>query len=156
MTINSIEIIYVGPESLWSRPTFHQGSRPAPRRVVAEDKQQKSKWPRGAAEDDPVLGILRPKREERRVIKGSIQRAPRRKGKQNGTRTGVQCGSGSRKKRHLHIECANKRPGHIDGKRPLNSVASVIATNRKWGEAADGIGTRVVTCLVDRWKVRIN
>ena len=32
---------------------------------------------------------------------------------------------------HLHIEYANKRLGHINGKRPLNSVVSVIATNRK-------------------------
>ena len=42
------------------------------------------------------------------------------------------------------------------GKDPLNSVASVIATNRKWGEAADGTGTRVVTYLIDRWNVRID
>ena len=42
------------------------------------------------------------------------------------------------------------------GKGPLNSVASVTATNRRWGKAADGTGTRVVTCLIYRWKVRIN
>ena len=53
-------------------------------------------------------------------------------------------------------KCANKRPSHIDGKRLLNSVVSVLATNRKQGEAADGIGTRVVTCLINKWKVRIN
>ena len=79
-----------------------------------------------------------------------------KKGEWNGTYTGVQCGNGLRKRRHIRIECANKHPSHIDGKRPLNSVASVIATNRKWEEAADGTGTRVVTCLIDRWKVRIN
>ena len=28
-------------------------------------------------------------------------------------------------------ECANKRPSHIDGKRLLNSMVSVLATNRK-------------------------
>ena len=144
------------PENLWSQPTFHQGLRPASRRVVADDKQQKSKWPRDAVEDDPVLGILRPKREERHVIKGSLQSAPRRKDEQNRTRTGVQYGSDSGKRRHLHIECVNKRPNHIDGKKPLNSVVSVIATNRKWREAADGTSTRVVTCLINRWNVRIN
>ena len=42
------------------------------------------------------------------------------------------------------------------GKGPLNSVASVTATNRRWGKAADGTSTRVVTCLINRWKVRIN
>ena len=35
-------------------------------------------------------------------------------------------------------------------------MVSVIATNRKWVEAVDGTGTRVVTCLINRWKVRIN
>ena len=42
------------------------------------------------------------------------------------------------------------------GKRPLTSVVSVTATNRKWGKAADGTSTRVVTCLINRWKVKIN
>ena len=35
-------------------------------------------------------------------------------------------------------------------------MASVIATNRKWGEATDRTGTRVGICLINRWKVRIN
>ena len=69
---------------------------------------------------------------------------------------GMRCGNGSRKRRHLRIECANKRPSHIDGKRPLNSVASVIATNRKWGETADRTDTRVDICLINGWKIRIN
>ena len=42
------------------------------------------------------------------------------------------------------------------GKGPLNSVVSVTATNRRWGKAADGTSTRVVTCLINRWKVGIN
>ena len=118
--------------------------------------QRKSKWPRNAAEDDPVLSIPKPRREERHAIKGSPQSAPRRKDEYNRTRTGVQCESSSRKSYHLGIECAKKCPGLIDGKRLLNSVASVIVTNRKWGKAADGTSTQVVTCLINRWKVRIN
>ena len=35
-------------------------------------------------------------------------------------------------------------------------MVSVIATHREWGEAADGTGTRVGTCLINRWRVRIN
>ena len=69
---------------------------------------------------------------------------------------GVRSESGSRKKRHLHIECVHKCPGHINGKGLLNSVASVIATNRKKGKAADGTGTRIGTCLINRWRIRIN
>ena len=41
------------------------------------------------------------------------------------------------------------------GKGPLNSVASVTATNRRWEKAADETSTRIVTCLINRWKVRI-
>ena len=69
---------------------------------------------------------------------------------------GIRSGSGSRKRRHLRIKCAHKRPGHIDGKRLLNSAASVIATNIKEEEPADGTGTRIDTCLINRWRVRIN
>ena len=35
-------------------------------------------------------------------------------------------------------------------------MISVIVTNRKWGEAADGTGTRIGICLINKWKVRIN
>ena len=42
------------------------------------------------------------------------------------------------------------------GKRLLNSVASVTATNRRWGKAANGTSTQVVTCLINRCKVKIN
>ena len=35
----------------------------------------------------------------------------------------------------------NAPTGHIDRKIPLNSVASVIATNRKWGKVANGTDT---------------
>ena len=125
-------------------------------KACAEDMQRKSKWPRNAAENNPVLGIPKPRREEWHAIKGSPQSAPRKKDEYSRTHTGVQCGSGSRKNCHLCIECDNKRPGDINGKRPLNSVVSVIATNKKWGEAADGTSTRVATCLINRWKVRIN
>ena len=89
-------------------------------------------------------------------MSSASQSAPRRKDEYNRTRMGVQCGSGSRKSCHLRIECTHKRPGRIDEKRSLNSVVSVIATNKKWGNATDGISTQVVTCLINRWKVRIN
>ena len=32
----------------------------------------------------------------------------------------------------------------------------LFRSNRKWEKAADGTGTRVVTCLINRWKVKIN
>ena len=35
-------------------------------------------------------------------------------------------------------------------------MVSVSTTNKKQGEAADGIGTRIGTCLINRWRVRIN
>ena len=35
-------------------------------------------------------------------------------------------------------------------------MASISATNKKQGEAADGTGIRIGTCLINRWRVRIN
>ena len=35
-------------------------------------------------------------------------------------------------------------------------MTSVIATNKKQGEAADGTGTEVGTCLINKWKAKIN
>ena len=35
-------------------------------------------------------------------------------------------------------------------------MVSVATTNREWGEAADGTSTRVGTCLINIWRVRIN
>ena len=85
----------------------------------AEDMQRKSKWPRDVTKDNPVLCIPKPRRKEQRAIKGSPQSAPRRKGEYSRTRMGVQCRSGSRKSCHIRIECANKRPGCINGERTL-------------------------------------
>ena len=30
-----------------------------------------------------------------------------------------------------------------------------IATHNKWRETLDGIDTQVVTCVIDRWKVKM-
>ena len=54
--------------------------------------QRKSKWPRDTAEDDPVLDIPRPKREERHFIKGSLQSAPEEKGSKMGLAWGYSVG----------------------------------------------------------------
>ena len=35
-------------------------------------------------------------------------------------------------------------------------MASVITTNKKQGEAADGTGTWIGTCLINRWRARIS
>ena len=35
-------------------------------------------------------------------------------------------------------------------------MTSIIATNKKQGEAADGTGTEVGTCLINKWRVKIN
>ena len=59
---------------------FTLGPKVEPRRDVAKDVQRKSKWPRGVAEDDPVLGIPKLRRKEWHAIKGSPQSVPKRKG----------------------------------------------------------------------------
>ena len=41
-------------------------------------------------------------------------------------------------------------------KGPLNSAALVAATHRGFGKVADGTSTRVMTCPINRWKIKIN
>ena len=41
-------------------------------------------------------------------------------------------------------------------KGPLNSAALVAATYRGFGKVADGTSTRVMTCTINRWRVKIN
>ena len=35
-------------------------------------------------------------------------------------------------------------------------MTSIIATNRKQGGTADGTGTKVGTCLTNKWRAKIN
>ena len=39
---------------------------------------------------------------------------------------------------------------------PLNSAALVAATYRGFGKVADGTSTRVMTCTINRWRVKID
>ena len=41
-------------------------------------------------------------------------------------------------------------------KGPLNSVALVTATHRGFGKVVDGTSTRVMTCIINRWRAKIN
>ena len=41
-------------------------------------------------------------------------------------------------------------------KGPLNSVALVTATHRGFGKVADGTSTRVMTCMINKWRVKID
>ena len=118
--------------------------------------QRKSKWPRDVTEDDLVLGIPNPRRKERHAIKGSPQIAPRRKGKSSRTRARYNVGAVQGKAVTFALNAPTNVLAALMGKGPLNSVVSVTATNRRWGKVADGTSTRVVTYLINKWKVRIN
>ena len=41
-------------------------------------------------------------------------------------------------------------------KEPPNSAALVAATHRGFREVADGMSTRVMTCTINRWRVKID
>ena len=41
-------------------------------------------------------------------------------------------------------------------KRPLNSAALVAATHRGFGKVADGTSTQVMTCTINKWRVKID
>ena len=68
---------------------------------------------------------------------------------------GIEYIKGSRRRRHLRIKYARKCTDRINRKRLLNSVVSISVTNKKLGEAAD-TGTEVGTCLINKWRAKIN
>ena len=39
---------------------------------------------------------------------------------------------------------------------PLNTAALVAATHRGFGKVVDGTSTRVITCTINRWRVKID
>ena len=41
-------------------------------------------------------------------------------------------------------------------KRPLNSITLFAATHSKLRKVADGTGTPVVTCVINKWTAKIN
>ena len=41
-------------------------------------------------------------------------------------------------------------------KRPLNSITLFAATHSKLRKAADGTGTPVATCMINKWTAKIN
>ena len=41
-------------------------------------------------------------------------------------------------------------------KEPLNIAALVVATHRGFGKVADGTSTRMMTCTINRWRVKID
>ena len=49
-----------------------------------------------------------------------------------------------------------QRPDHVNEKRRLDRVTSIIVTNRKQGGTANGTGTEVGTCLINKWRAKIN
>ena len=38
----------------------------------------------------------------------------------------------------------------------MNSTALVVTTHRRFGKAADGTNTREVTCMINKWRAKIN
>ena len=41
-------------------------------------------------------------------------------------------------------------------KLPLNSITLFAATHSKLKKAADGTGTQVATCVINKWMIKIN
>ena len=63
------------------------------RRVVVENKRRKSKLPKGAAEDDPVLGVPRPKKGRTTRHQKAVSKAlPKEKASRIGLTRGYSVG----------------------------------------------------------------
>ena len=41
-------------------------------------------------------------------------------------------------------------------KEPLNSAALVVATYKGFGKVADGTSIQVMTCTINKWRVKID
>ena len=41
-------------------------------------------------------------------------------------------------------------------KGPLNSITLVAAIHRKLGKTIDGTSTQVTTCMINKWRAKIN
>ena len=91
--------------------------------------QRKSKWPRDVVEDDPVLGIPKPRRKEWHAIKGSPQSDPRRKERAStvGRTRGYSVGAVQGKAVTSALNAPTNVLAALMGKGPLNSMTLVIA-----------------------------
>ena len=118
--------------------------------------QGKSKWPRVVAENDPVLGIPKSRGKNGMPSKAAPKALPKERASTVGRARGYSVGAVQGKVVTSALNAPTNVQVILMGKGPLNSMVSVTATNRRWGKAADGISTQVVTCLINRWKVRIN
>ena len=103
------------------------------KRVCAEDEWGKAEVSRGIAEDDPVLGTPGLQGEEQRLDEGRPQKPPEGDASRMGPtwEYGVKLVQG--KYVPFHIKCTRQHPDHVNEKRRLDRVTSIIATNRKQG-----------------------
>ena len=112
--------------------------------------------PRNSAEDDPVLGIPNLEGKNGTPSKASPKALPEERASIVERARGYSVGAVQGKTVTFALNAPTNILTALMRKRPLNSVASVTATNRKWRKAANGTSIRVVTCLINRWNVRIN
>ena len=55
-----------------------------------------------------------------------------------------------------HLMCPTNVLAALMIKGPLNSIALVAATHRRFEKVADGTSTRVMACKINRWRVKID
>ena len=112
--------------------------------------QRRSKWPRDVAEDDPVLGIPKLEGKNDMPSKAAPRALPEERASTVGRTRGYSVGTVQGKSVTSALNVLTNVLAALMGKRPLNSVVSITATNRRWGKAADGTSTQVATCLINR------
>ena len=118
--------------------------------------QRKSKWPRNVAETILSSASQNLEGKNGTPSKATPRALPKERASTVERARGYSVGAVQGKAVTSALNAPTNVLVTLMGKRPLNSVASVTATNRKWGRAADGTSIRVVTYLINRWKVRIN
>ena len=157
MNYEEIWISRVGPENLATPARSMLSPRPASRREMSEDMHWKSKWSRDVAEDDSVLGVPDSSGKERHTTKGSLlERSPKKGWIQQDAHGGMEWKQFKEKLSPPHLMSPTNVLAALMMKGPLNSMTLVAVTQRGFGKVADETSTRVMTCTINRWRVRID
>ena len=131
------------------------GPRARAKEGICRGRMGKGRNAKGTAEDNPVLGTPRLQREEQHLVEGCSQKTPEGDTIRMGPTWGT-VRNWFRVNTTLRIKYTRQRPNHVNEKRRLDKVVSIIATNKKQGGIADGTGTEVDTCLINKWRAKIN
>ena len=150
--------ISVGSKNSATLAHFIQSPRPMPRRKKCPRMNKESP---NCQETSPrtILSSASQdhKKEKQHAVKDSLPGHPMKKGltQWDSHRSMVEK-QFQEKLSHSHQMPTTNDLAALIRKWPLSSTVLVAATHRRFGKAADGTSTRVTTCMINKWRAKIN